>query len=132
MAKDNREDAARTHRVKKTLRMIAAAGVVLLAAGVIWFLLRNRWELYRIFTSDDPAAAMDRFLDGNRLLGAVILLAVQVIQIILAFIPGGPMQMVAGALYGGLLGGVILLAGSAIAAFIVWWMVNWLDRKSVV
>lgn len=131
MAKDNREDAARTHRVKKTLRMIAAAGVVLLAAGVIWFLLRNRWELYRIFTSDDPAAAMDRFLDGNRLLGAVILLAVQVIQIILAFIPGGPMQMVAGALYGGLLGGMILLAGSAIAASIVWWMVNWLGQAAV-
>ena len=79
MAKDNREDAARTHRVKKTLRMIAAAGVVLLAAGVIWFLLRNRWELYRIFTSDDPAAAMDRFLDGNRLLGAVILLLIMLL-----------------------------------------------------
>ena len=131
MAKENREDAARTSRVKKTLRMIAEMGIVLLAAGVVWFLLHNYRELYGIFTSDDPAAAMDRFLDGNRLLGAVILLAVQVIQILLAFIPGGPMQMVAGALYGGLTGGIILLAGSAIAAHLIWWLVSWLGQAAV-
>lgn len=131
MIKNRKEDAGRSLRIKKTLRMIAAIGVVLLGLGVVWFLVHNYQDLYRIFTADDPAAEMDLFLDGNRLLGAVILLLVQVVQIILAFIPGGPMQMVAGALYGGFLGGLILLGGAALASFIIWWLVSWLGQAAV-
>lgn len=131
MVRNHKEDAGRSLRIKKTLRIVAAVGVILLGIGVVWFLAHNYQELYRIFTADDPAAEMDLFLDGNRLLGAGILLLVQVIQIILAFIPGGPMQMVAGALYGGFLGGLILLGGAALASLIIWWLVSWLGQAAV-
>lgn len=131
MSKKQKEDAGRSLRIKNTLRIIAAVGVVLLGIGAIWFLMHHYQDLYRIFTASDPAAEMDLFLDGNRLGGAGILLLVQVVQILLAFIPGGPMQMVAGALYGGFLGGVILLAGAMIASFIIWWLVSWLGQAAV-
>jgi uncharacterized membrane protein YdjX (TVP38/TMEM64 family) len=121
----------RHERIKRGLRLIAAGGVLLLIAGVVWFFAHNYRALIQIFTAEDPAAEMDLFLDGNRLLGAGILLAVQIVQIILAFIPGGPMQMVAGALYGGLVGGLILLAGSAIASFLIWCMVSQLGQAAV-
>ncbi len=131
MARNLKEDAGRSLRIKKKLRIAAAIGVMLLVAGAVLFLVHNYQDLYRIFTAEDPAAEMDRFLDGNRLLGAGILLLVQIVQILLAFIPGGPMQMVAGALYGGLLGGLILLGGAAVASLVIWWLVSWLGQAAV-
>jgi len=74
---------------------------------------------------------MDAFLHGRKLLGVVILIAVQVLQVILAFIPGGPMQMVAGALFGGLLGGLLLLLGSFLASLIIWQMVTKLGAAAI-
>ena len=103
-----------SRQIRNLLRLIAVVAVVLLAAAGTLFFVRNFDAMVRIFTASDPAAEMDRFLDGNRLLGVVVLFGLQVIQILLAFIPGGPMQMVAGALYGGLGGGLILLAGVSV------------------
>ena len=104
-------------RVKKVLRTGAAVILVILAGCAVWFLAHNFTELYTIFTSDDPAAAMDAFLDGNRFLGVLIVFCIQVVQVLLAFIPGGPMQMVSGALYGGFFGGLILLALGVIGEY---------------
>lgn len=118
-------------RIKKVLRTCAVVVLVLLAACGVWFLARNFRELYGIFTSDDPAAAMDQFLDGNRLLGVLVIFFVQVVQVLFAFIPGGPMQMVAGALYGGFFGGLILLAGAAAASFIIWSLVSRLGQAAI-
>lgn len=125
---DHPQEAA---RIKKALRTGAAVILVILAACGVWFLARNFTELYAIFTSDDPAAAMDAFLDGNRFLGVLIIFCIQVVQILLAFIPGGPMQMVAGVLYGGFFGGLILLAGAAAASFIIWSLVSRLGQAAI-
>ena len=118
-------------RIKKALRTAAAVILALLAGCGGWCLARNVSALVTIFTSDDPAAAMDQFLDGNRALGVAVLFGVQVVQILLAFIPGGPMQMVAGALYGGLFGGLILLGGAAAASFIIWELVRRLGQAAI-
>lgn len=118
-------------QIKHALRLFALVAVVLLVAAGVLFLVRNFDALVRIFTADDPAAEMDQFLDGNRLLGVVVLYGLQVVQILLAFIPGGPMQMVAGALYGGLIGGLILLAGAATASLLIWRMVSMLGQAAI-
>lgn len=118
-------------RIKKVLRTGAAVILVILAGCAVWFLAHNFTELYTIFTSDDPAAAMDAFLDGNRFLGVLIVFCIQVVQVLLAFIPGGPMQMVSGALYGGFFGGLILLAGAAAASFIIWNLVSRLGQAAI-
>lgn len=142
MAKDPKNTAEHFHvrglrppheaaRIKKALRTAAAVILVLLAAAAVWFLARNLTDLVAIFTSDDPAAAMDAFLDGNRALGVAVLFGVQVVQILLAFIPGGPMQMVAGALYGGFFGGLILLAGAAAASLLIWELVTRLGQAAI-
>lgn len=121
----------RSRKIRRGLRLSAAVILALLILAGIWFLLHNRVELIRIFTSDDPAGEMDRFLDGNRLLGVFVLFGIQMIQIILAFIPGGPMQMIAGALYGGLGGGFILLAGAAAASAVIWGMVRLFGQAAI-
>ena len=121
---EKKEIGEESSSVRKGLRIFAAVTVTLLIAAGIWFVLHNFAALKGIFISDDPAKAMDEFLNGNRLLGVFVLFFLQVIQIILAFIPGGPMQMIAGALYGGFFGGLILLAGAAAASALIWWLVG--------
>lgn len=121
----------RSRKIKRVLRLIAVVAVILLAVAGTLFLIRNFDALVKIFTSSDPAAEMDRFLDGNRLMGVLVLYGVQIVQILLAFIPGGPMQMVAGALYGGLGGGLILLAGAATASFLIWHLVSRLGQAAI-
>ncbi len=125
------DSSRRTRQIKRVLRVIAVAAVILLAAAGALFLIQNFDALVKIFTSPDPAAEMDRFLDGNRLMGVLVLYGVQIVQILLAFIPGGPMQMVAGALYGGLGGGLILLAGAATASFLIWQLVSRLGQAAI-
>lgn len=47
--------------------------------------------------------------------GWVVLLAAQYVQVLLVFVPGGPMQVVAGALYGPLGGLAVILVGIVLA-----------------
>ena len=120
-----------SRQIRDLLRLIAVVAVVLLAAAGTLLFVRNFDAMVRIFTASDPAAEMDRFLDGNRLLGVVVLFGLQVIQILLAFIPGGPMQLVACALYGGLGGGLVLLAGAATASLLIGRMVSVLGQAAI-
>ena len=49
--------------------------------------------------------------------GWLIVLGIQVLQIIVAFIPGGPIEILAGILYGGFGGLLTCLCGSVLASF---------------
>ena len=56
--------------------------------------------------------------------GVLILFAIQVLQIVVAVIPGGPIQLIAGAAYGSLGGLLILEAGVAAASMLIFFMVR--------
>jgi uncharacterized membrane protein YdjX (TVP38/TMEM64 family) len=54
----------------------------------------------------------------------MVLFGIQVLQIVVAVIPGGPVQLIAGAAYGALGGLLIIEAGCAVATMIVFFMVR--------
>jgi uncharacterized membrane protein YdjX (TVP38/TMEM64 family) len=56
--------------------------------------------------------------------GILILLGIQVLQIVIALIPGGPVELLAGAAYGGLGGLAICLAGCAAATVLIFSLVR--------
>lgn len=56
--------------------------------------------------------------------GWLLLLAIQYVQIVLAFIPGGPIQIVAGALYGLWGGFAICVTGTLLATATVFYLVS--------
>lgn len=60
--------------------------------------------------------------------GWLAILGVQILQVIIAFIPGEPVEIVAGALYGGLGGLLICLAGTVIASSVVFLLSKKLGR----
>ena len=63
----------------------------------------------------DTFAAFQALIDSFGLWGLPVLLVIQYVQIVLAFLPGGPVQMVAGALYGPLVGLILCLTGIFLA-----------------
>jgi uncharacterized membrane protein YdjX (TVP38/TMEM64 family) len=97
------------------LLMVAA----LLALGTV-HATRWVWTL----RDADKLAAFQATIDSLGVWGFLLLLAIQVVQIVVAFIPGGPLQIVAGALYGPLLGMLICLVGTAMATATIFFLVR--------
>ena len=51
--------------------------------------------------------------------GCLLILGIQILQVIIAFIPGEPVEVLAGALYGGIGGAIICILGCAIASALI-------------
>ena len=56
--------------------------------------------------------------------GIFILFGLQILQIVVAVIPGGPVQLIAGAAYGAWMGLLILVTGCAVATALVFFLVR--------
>jgi uncharacterized membrane protein YdjX (TVP38/TMEM64 family) len=83
-----------------------------------------------IFSPDGVDMVIERIRDKGAF-GVVILLALQFIQIVVAFIPGEVTQMAAGMLYGPLWGSLLILLGCAVSSSFVYVVVHKLGAPFV-
>lgn len=83
-----------------------------------------------IFSPDGVDTVIERIRDKGAF-GVVILLALQFIQVVVAFIPGEVTQMAAGMLYGPLWGSLLILFGCAISSAFVYLIVHKLGAPFV-
>ena len=77
---------------------------------------------------------LDRVIEDVRSagpLGVLILLAMQFLQIVVAFIPGEVVQMAAGMMYGPWLGGLVILVGCIVSAAFIFVVVHRLGAPFV-
>lgn len=104
--------------------LIAFLVVIALVIAVIWPYISMAFEeggLEKIVAEMDDAG-----------FGGVLLLeALQLLQIIVAFIPGEVVQLAAGAIYGPWIGGLIILVGCIISSAIVFLLVRKLGAPFV-
>ncbi len=63
--------------------------------------------------------------------GALLFVALQVVQIIIAFIPGEPIEIIGGVLFGAFGGLFLCLIGSLVGTVLVYYLVKWLGRHFV-
>jgi len=82
------------------------------------------WPLIRNLQNVEYREKFTTWVAGLGIRGGLILLGIQVLQIVVAVIPGGPVQLIAGAAYGPWLALLILEAGCAIATMVVFFMVR--------
>lgn len=73
---------------------------------------------------------MEQFRNAGPL-GVVMLLGIQVLQVVVAFIPGEVVQVAAGAMYGPFGGMVIILAGCVLASWFIYEVVHRLGQPFV-
>ena len=104
----------------KNLRRILLV-VIGLVVSVITICI-TRWILQ--LRDPDTMEWFRAVLEKMGPLGWLVLLGIQYIQIVIAFVPGGPVQIVAGLLYGPILGTLICFSGTILAASTVFWLVS--------
>lgn len=118
--------------MNKSKKQIASVAVlVLLCAACAAAAVVFRGEIWALITSQ---AARDEFVEWVRSHGAwgmVVFLALEVFQIVVAVVPGEPVQIMAGALYGPVGGLALCLAGILIGSTLIYFFVRALGAKAV-
>ena len=110
-------EQSRGHRILRVV--IPALSIILLT---VFTGLCARW----VMSLRDPArlAAFQTWIDTLGPGGWIVLFGIQYVQIVVALIPGGPVQIVAGALFGAWGGLVICLTGTIAATATVFGLVQ--------
>lgn len=89
------------------------------------------WPTLSIVFEPGGVEALIELMTAQGALGVLMLLGMQLLQIIVAFIPGEVVQIAAGMMYGPLWGSIIILGGSVISSAIVYELVHKLGAPFV-
>lgn len=111
-------------------KKLKIAGVVIfLVAMLIVTVVASRWVI-----SLSNASKLEEFQSWVSTLGFggwLLLLAIQYVQIVVAFVPGGPIQIAAGALYGVWGGLAVCVGGTLLATATVFFLVSRFGRPVI-
>lgn len=114
----------------RKIALVVIAAVVTVAVIVALTALLMPW----FSKLADPAvqAQFEAWVSGLGPLGVLVMLGIQVLQIVVAFIPGEVVQVMAGVMYGTWGGLALCLAGCVVASALVFVCVRKLGRDFVV
>ena len=104
---------------KKVIRIVSLCILV----AVMIFVTIICIPIVKMLSTEEGRAGLERLVDSNFLLGVCVYMFLQVLQVLVALIPGGVIQILRGVLFGNFWGTVLcslgILAGSAIVFFMV-------------
>ncbi len=117
------------HKVAKS-DLIKIVGLVafIVILGVIVAAL---WPSLSVVFEEDGVNKLIERIQGMGAAGVLVLLGLQLLQIIVAFIPGEVVQVAAGMLYGPLFGSIIILFGCVISSALIYELVHRLGAPFV-
>ena len=104
---------------KTKRRFIIFVILFLILTGVLGLVF---WPLIRDLQNPEYREKFTVWVAGLGVKGVLVLLGFQVLQIVVAVIPGGPVQLIAGAAYGVWGGLFIIEAGCVIATMIIFFL----------
>ena len=113
--KNTRRVSAR--QAARRRRLVSLAGIAAVAALFMLLAFFVGKPLIRSFR--ESPEAFRAYVDGHRLLGALIMLGITMLQVIVAFIPGEPFELGAGFAFGWFWGAALCLIGAALASALV-------------
>ncbi len=105
---------------KKAVRI----GSLLIFAAVMIILTVVCWPVVDLIRSEEGREQLKVFVDDHFLLGIVMFLVLQVLQIVVAMIPGAVVQVLGGVLFGGFWGAVLCLIGTLAGEAAVFYIVR--------
>lgn len=118
--------------MKQRARQLASGALLaLLAAATLLAAVVFRHEIWALITSQ---AARDEFVEWVRshgLAGMLVFLGLEIFQIVVAVVPGEPVQLMAGALYGPAGGLALCLVGILIGSTMIYFFVRALGAKAI-
>lgn len=117
------------HSVKKSdiFKLLGLLFFFVLMAGIIALL----WPSLSLLFEDDGVNKVIAAIQQQGPFGVLILLGLQFVQIVVAFIPGEVVQAAAGLLYGPWWGAVIILCGAIVSSAVIYELVHRLGAPFV-
>lgn len=116
-----------TSKKIKFFKLLMFLFIISLIAGVVAYILPVLMDL------NTPAGqnAFKARIDDSGFLGLLWLFGIQVAQIFLIFVPGEPIEVLAGMCYGGLWGTVFIMVSAAIISSMIFFLVRKYGKKFV-
>ena len=115
---------------EKTKLAIRIAALILFAVVMVGLTLLC-WPIVPMLTSEEGRQNIELLVENNLLLGVLVFLVLQVLQIVVALIPGAFIQILAGVLFGGFWGSVLCIFGTLLGEMAVFYLVKWLGMPIV-
>lgn len=117
------------HTIKQSdvFKLLGLLVFFVLLAGIIALL----WPSLSLLFEDDGVNKVIERIQQQGPLGVLILLGLQFVQVVVAFIPGEVVQAAAGMMYGPLWGSLIILLGCVISSAVIYGLVHRLGAPFV-
>ncbi len=112
---------------KKTVKIVS----FIIFAIVIVFLTIVCIPLAKMLITEEGRAELEAIIAKDLVWGIVIYMILQVLQVIVAIIPGGVIQILGGVLFGGFWGTILSAAGILLGTLIIYLMVKYFGKPIV-
>ena len=113
---------------EKLLKIIAA---VLVAMIVVLLCIRYAVPLTRLLVTEEGRTELCERVEQFGFFAPVVFILLMALQIVIAFIPGGPLELVGGMLFGGKLGLLYTILGALLGTLTVYGLVKRFGRPLV-
>lgn len=113
--------------LKKWLKRIGGISVAAVALAVTFYMCFYMYNL----KNESNMAEFESSIRGFGAWGIAIMMLIQILQVVLAIIPGEPLELAMGALYGTVGGCLMCMAGVAVGTSIVFFCVRKFGRRFV-
>lgn len=118
----------RSKQLNKGYTIIKFAVLIFIIVGIptyLYFFQRD------FFTQFKDMETVNNFLDQYKMLGGFIYIGGQILQIVIAAIPGQALQIAAGYMYNMGLGYLLSLLGAFIGSIITFYLARWLGKDAM-
>lgn len=116
---------------QRTKQILSGGFLALLAAATLVAAVVFRHEIWALITSQTARDEFVEWVRSHGVWGMLVFLALEVFQIVVAVVPGEPVQIMAGALYGPVGGLALCLVGILLGSTMIYYFVRALGAKAV-
>ena len=114
--------------LKKYAGAVLSATLLLALAG---FGLTYRNEIWAVLTRKDARDAFIAYVHDGGFIGVLALVGLQILQVVVAVLPGEPVELMAGLLYGTWGGLALCLLGIAVSSMAIYYCVRAAGARSI-
>jgi len=105
--------------------------MIILTAGILFLGIRYFLPVCRMLSTEQGREQLALFIERAGIFAPLVFVLLMALQVVIAVIPGGPLEITAGVLFGGWLGTVLTVAGAFLGALTVYCLVRKFGRPLV-